>query len=711
MSVTMPLRLLLALCLVFAGRTLCAQKAPDIRVGLSLDATEHIVSLEGGGTVCTRAGKPLLNLRGGERLRIWLDAKGEVAQLDEYRVQVGPPMSKQDSDALVQNLKKLGESPVSDRVPSIDAWRVLVGSFARVDDADPLLQKLATNGFEELWVTSEKKVAGEKKSKGGLYGITEKFERLALPSDGVSLRSTAGVSRIEGKGAYRGRIDIFPNARSRLSVVNTLDMESYLRGVVPKEMGAWSFPALEALKAQAVAARTYAYANLGKRSASGFDLLDTPLDQVYGGKDGEQSLTDRAVEETEGLVATSNGKPIQALFMATGGGATVDNTHVFGSPLPYLKSVSNYAESPKTIQFKGIPTPKGDQAWLSWDIARLVAEGVLPSDQLDDAKMLGECRSSEIGQCLAILAKRLNLPAPASQPPKGTQIYIWMAKALSLDKVIDGVERAQDAAYFLRDIKPPAKDYILVGFLARLGAVSPRQWRAHKVTMADALAALARMWAELEPMDLREGTLLLDGQVRPKRQGPGPLKLGAPLLVLEEYPGGHLYMVGEANVQVGDVIKWLDQDGGSRLLVRRLDPDGTSYDRYNSTAHWKVEMMEAEVLSRLRSRSALRSLKTIDLKHNEHGRVIEMVARDASGGAHKFTGMNIRGALGLKDNVFRYITTGAPPNRTFIFYGRGWGHGVGMDQTGAYGMALEGQTFDQILKHYYKGIAIQQVGR
>jgi stage II sporulation protein D len=286
-----------------------------------------------------------------------------------------------------------------------------------------------------------------------------------------------------------------------------------------------------------------------------------------------------------------------------------------------------------------------------------------------------------------------------------------MAKALGFDKVIDGIERPQDAAYFLQDAKVSPQDRILAGFLTRLGAVSPRQWRAQKVTMLDSLRALAMMWAELEPMDLKEGTLLLDGQVRPKRQGPGPLKLAAPLLVLEEYPGGHLRMVGEANAQVGDVVKWLDQEGGSRLLARRLDPDGTSYDRYNSTSHWKVEMTEAEILARLRSRSALRSLKSIDLKHNENGRAVEMVVRDAAGNSHRFSGMRIRDALGLKDNVFRYVTTGASPNRKFVFYGRGWGHGVGMDQTGAYGMALEGRTFDQILKHYYKGIAIQQMGK
>jgi stage II sporulation protein D len=187
------------------------------------------------------------------------------------------------------------------------------------------------------------------------------------------------------------------------------------------------------------------------------------------------------------------------------------------------------------------------------------------------------------------------------------------------------------------------------------------------------------------------------------------LKLGAPLLVLEEYPGGYLRMVGEASVQIGDKVKWLDQEGGSRILVRRMDPDGASYDRYNPAAHWKVDMTESELLSGLRSRTAVRSVKSIELRHNEHGRVTEMTVRDTAGRHHRFTGMRIRGALGLRDNVFGLITVGDAPNRRFIFYGRGWGHGVGMDQTGAYGMALEGYTFDQILRRYYQGVTIQPI--
>ena len=139
-----------------------------------------------------------------------------------------------------------------------------------------------------------------------------------------------------------------------------MDLETYLRGVVPREMGPGEFPAIEALKAQAVAARTYAYANLGKRAKDGFDLLDTVADQVYGGKDGEQPLTDRAVQETTGLIATWNGRPIQALFMANSAAAPPwTTTTCSGTASRTSRAVSNYLDAPADRALQGQPVRPG----------------------------------------------------------------------------------------------------------------------------------------------------------------------------------------------------------------------------------------------------------------------------------------------------------------------------------------------------------------
>src|SRR5919112_2136952 len=138
---------------------------------------------------------------------------------------------------------------------------------------------------------------------------------------------------------YRGRLEVFANPRGSLTVVNVLGLEDYVRGVVPNELSPGGYPAVEALKAQAVAARTYAVSNRGQFSAAGFDLLPTIRSQVYGGKATEHPLTDRAVFETRGVVATYAGEPIVAYYTSTCGGHTEDADKIFGGEhVPYLRA-------------------------------------------------------------------------------------------------------------------------------------------------------------------------------------------------------------------------------------------------------------------------------------------------------------------------------------------------------------------------------------
>ena len=678
--------------------------APQIRVGLDTQALEWIVSLEGGGEVRSLEGRRILKVAEGEKLRIWWDSRGEADPTDEYRVQVGTAMNLADATAVMKKLAALGERPDRVEVPDGGTWRVLTGRFESAREAEPILEKLAAQGYDELWVSTEKRKGRPRKGRA-LYAVTERYERLPLPNAGVQLAPARELTTIVGKGRYRGAMRIFPNAQGRLSVVNTLDLETYLRGVVPREMGAWEYPALEALKAQAVAARTYAYVNLGKRAKDGFDLLDTVADQVYGGRDGEQALTDRAVAETAGLIATYGGRPIQALFMADSGGATIDNTFVFGDGSPYLKGVSNYAAAPQTITFKGALAVAGDTPWLTTELLRLCAAGLVPSAFLDSGRMAQPARVDDLRATVAALASRLGR---APVPPE-RNLLLWMARSLGFADVVDGQERPEDARYFLGDAVPALEDQPLASFLARRGIAPPALWRTAP-TLGQAFQVLGRLWQELEPAEFLEGTLLRDGQVRVKNGGPGPLPLAPSILVAEEAPGGSLRLVAESAVQVGDRVRWTPVPGGSPLLVRRLDPDGTALDRYNPTAHWKVEIKEADLLDRLRTRAGIKAVRGFELTHNPQGRVTDMVVRDGQNRPHRFRGMHIRNLLGLKDNVFRMATVGDAPSRRWVIYGRGWGHGVGMDQTGAYGMALEGATFDGILKHYYQGIQITPIG-
>ena len=139
------------------------------------------------------------------------------------------------------------------------------------------------------------------------------------------------------KACYNGEFIVTANG-NKLNAINVIDIEDYLRGVVPYEIGKLDESKFEALKAQAVAARTYAYKHFGSRVAQGFDVYADTRDQVYKGLHSATELTDKAVRETEGVVMTYNGEFITAYYHSTCGGET-EGVATWGRPdHPYLKN-------------------------------------------------------------------------------------------------------------------------------------------------------------------------------------------------------------------------------------------------------------------------------------------------------------------------------------------------------------------------------------
>lgn len=138
---------------------------------------------------------------------------------------------------------------------------------------------------------------------------------------------------------YRGSI-IVTNRNKLLTVINNVKLEDYLLGVVPCEMpSSWN---AEALKAQAIAARSYAVANIGKNASKGFDIKDNTEDQAYGGASSETNRTNEIVAETYGIVVTQNKQVITAYYCASAGGTTVNSGDVWYKDLPYLHSVPSF---------------------------------------------------------------------------------------------------------------------------------------------------------------------------------------------------------------------------------------------------------------------------------------------------------------------------------------------------------------------------------
>lgn len=141
---------------------------------------------------------------------------------------------------------------------------------------------------------------------------------------------------------YRGYI-FFDTSGGELVVINYISLEEYLYGVVAREMPA-SFN-IEALKAQAIASRTYSLYNVNKHKGEGYNLCDTTHCQVYGGIDGEHENTNRAVDESRGMVIEYNNQVINSVYHANSGGHTRDSKEAWGGDLPYLRGVEDrYSE-------------------------------------------------------------------------------------------------------------------------------------------------------------------------------------------------------------------------------------------------------------------------------------------------------------------------------------------------------------------------------
>ncbi len=162
----------------------------------------------------------------------------------------------------------------------------------------------------------------------------------AAPGDALRLHGRAGNGVVGG--LYRGAMELRP-ATGGLNAINAADLEDYVRGVVSGESPA-SWPA-EALKAQAIAARTYAIATT--KGGAGFDHYPDVRSQVYNGVAGERASTDAAVRATDREVVTYGGRPVVTYFFSTSGGHTEDVEHAFlGSrPQPWLRGVEDPYDS------------------------------------------------------------------------------------------------------------------------------------------------------------------------------------------------------------------------------------------------------------------------------------------------------------------------------------------------------------------------------
>lgn len=245
---------------------------------------------------------------------------------------------------LVLGACRLGEAPPPERAPTpainrevgigilVDTASAQVGA-SRAYEITVLDGRTIARGEGDAWTVSAD-ASGRITGRRG----SDRFG----PVDGpLRLSASSGNTMIAGR-PYRGAVLVRGDGDG-VTVVNVLDIEQYLLGVVPLEIGRLPANLIEAVKAQAVAARTYAVGNIGKRRSQGFDFYATVMDQVYGGLAAEDSVVSRAVRETAGEIVTHNGRPILAYYSSTCGGrtASVQDSWPWHAPQPYLRSVSD----------------------------------------------------------------------------------------------------------------------------------------------------------------------------------------------------------------------------------------------------------------------------------------------------------------------------------------------------------------------------------
>lgn len=172
-------------------------------------------------------------------------------------------------------------------------------------------------------------------SDGGVK-VGEEF--FGMENGNIAFRPLNGIVRIDG-AAYRGGVEFIVTANGLMTVINFVDINDYVAAVVGKEMSpTWH---IEALKAQAVCARSYAIRTWNKHASLGFNLCPTQDCQAYQGLSGETESTVRAANETKDQLLMYGDSIAEALYSSSGGGSTGYAKNVWGNDVPYLVAVAD----------------------------------------------------------------------------------------------------------------------------------------------------------------------------------------------------------------------------------------------------------------------------------------------------------------------------------------------------------------------------------
>lgn len=738
MRFRIPILLLISLASLLPGQapagmfTAPPVAPPVMRIGLST-SDNRVVLLESAG------GLRLVNRDTGESpwrdryrgtTRVVLLGAGEVRTV--YRVQVGSFAQEDVARELAQTLgADLQDQARVHHDSQRRLYRVRVGEFTGRTAAAAMAARLSGMGYEDAWVTTDSIGYAD---DADLRLVDQDYREKTIGNVPlVAFDATGGLVKVNER-RYRGVVEVFVDDGGRLRVVNVVNLEEYLRGVVPDEMGPNVFPQVEALKAQAVAARTYAARNRGQYSDDGYDICDTPRCQVYGGADSEHELSDEAIAGTSGLVLAHGGELANTLFTSTCGGHTENVENVFPEDVePYLRGVVCAPEREERGQVVTHVDGRSDLAYLSLTpslahgVARLAVLGVVDMSFILSTAMSEPLAASLWQEWLGRLAPLVGKNTLESADDMGKVQRGRMAR--DLVALMGWEERLQrlfdlaDAAVLLGmapDEPLPKKVRSSGGphlaLLTRDGLVvpppvpGPPVW-TEEISAREGLQVLARFALEYaqEPVKRRRIAVAAAGKLEMEDGESLPMAPGAFLFAATArgpVPVGRLAVTRHEPILIhrngAGQVDYLE----ATRPYRSLDDD-----RFSSRYNWEHRASRSDLSKKLGRGMDFGELVDLEvMRRGVSGRAAELKVTGTRGEV-TLRGFDIRVALGLRETLFTIDRQRGGNGRvqTFVFSGKGWGHGVGMCQVGAFGMAVRGRTFLEILTHYYTDVDVLSV--
>ncbi|MGY2946670.1 SpoIID/LytB domain-containing protein [Thermostichus sp. MS-CIW-30] len=250
-----------------------------------------------------------------------------------YRLILSSHKSFESAEANANHWQSLG---ISTEIAQPQEWQVWANRAYTPQQLAQIQQYAQKEGIPHVRLEVQ-----ERRERAELSWVHEHFRyhrtRLRVTSD-------AGYLRVNDH-YYAGSITFQPNAYGSYTVVNAVPLETYLRGVVPHEVGPGA--PFAAMAAQAILARTYALKNLHRFQVDDYQLCANTHCQVYKGLTGTHPRADEAIRQTSGLVLTYNGELVDAVYSSTNGGISAAFEDVWdGDPRPYLRPQADIAHQP-----------------------------------------------------------------------------------------------------------------------------------------------------------------------------------------------------------------------------------------------------------------------------------------------------------------------------------------------------------------------------